>query len=573
MKALVAIKRVPDGNVPLRLKADGSGIDLTGMPMRINPFDETALESAVQKKEAGALNEIVAVSIGPQACQETLRHALALGADRAIRIDTEAELEPLTVARLLHALVLREQPDLLLLGKQSSDTDNAQTGPMLATLLGWPQGTFASALELSAGQARITREVEGGQEILTLPLPALITADLRLANPRYLKLPQLLQAKKKNIEILAASDLAANSGKCLFVQSVELPSAPRAGKKIRSAAELVDCLKQEGLLQERLPRPANGEPKHSHGRAVLLAEHNGTELHPALWRAVSAARQLADDISLVLAGPATLANKAASIAGVTRVLLTEAENLEHQPAEALALLLAQAVRQQGADVLLAAATPHGKAVLPRAAALLDSPMLSDVVKIVAADTFVRPVHAGEALATIRNSAPCRILSARPAAFPPATEQLPAPVLTQAAPEVFPSATWQGHEQANDGHPGLTNARVVIAGGRGLCSAAQFSALLEPLATRLNAAIGATRAAVDAGYTSNDHQIGQTGAIVAPEFYFAIGLSGAAQHLAGMRDSRIVIAINNDPAAAICRHADYILEGDLFEHVPQLLELI
>lgn len=247
MKVLVAVKRVPDGNAPLRLKADGSGVDRTGMPMRINPFDEAALEWAVQHKEAGVIGEIVVVSIGAAACQETLRHALAMGADRAILIAAEHAPEPLAVAKLLRALAECEKPNLILLGKQASDEDNAQAAPMLAALLGWPQGVFASTLVLENRTLQVTREIEGGQEVLTLPLPAVISADLRLTTPRYLKLPQLLQAKKKTIATLNPAELGVGIAPRLESLGVAPPPARKPPVKVASASELVALLRQAGL--------------------------------------------------------------------------------------------------------------------------------------------------------------------------------------------------------------------------------------------------------------------------------------------------------------------------------------
>ena len=570
MKALVAVKRVPDGNVPLRLKADGTGIDLTSMPMRINPFDETALEMAVQWKEAGTIDEIIAVSIGPAACQETLRHALALGADRAVLITTDQQLEPLAIAKLLHAVAERERPDLFLLGKQSSDEDNAQTGPMLAALLNWPQGVFASTLALEGGKIVVTREIEGGQETLALALPVVISADLRLASPRYLKLPQLLQAKKKPVETLPMTALANDLSPRQALVGVTAIPPRKPARKMANVTELLACLKEEGLLHDTPASTPQPEQAAHHGRAVILAEHNGESLHPSVRRIVSAARQLADDITLLVTGSRALAEQAAAIAGVSRVLFSAEQHLEHPLAENLAPLLAQTARALGADAVLAAATPFGKAMLPRVAALLDCAMLSDIVEICAPDLFVRPIHAGEALATIRSEEPVKVLTLRPAAFPLAINQPAAPVESVTAPASTTLATWCGISMPEHSRPTLTDARIVVAGGRGLGSTEQFQALIPPLADRLNAAIGATRAAVDSGFISNDHQVGQTGAIVAPAFYFAIGLSGAAQHLAGMRDSDVIIAINNDPTAPICRQADYVLEGDLFTLIPQLL---
>ncbi|MBS1155680.1 MAG: electron transfer flavoprotein subunit beta [Proteobacteria bacterium] len=309
--------------------------------------------------------------------------------------------------------------------------------------------------------------------------------------------------------------------------------------------------------------------------ALILVEHDGVNPHSALRRIVSAARLLADRLTLLVAGSQAqaVAEQAACIAGVSEVWLFDAPHLSQPLAEDLSPLLAHAVRERQASALLAAASPFGKATLPRAAALLDCAMLSDVVEIQAPDVFVRPVHAGAALATLRNPEPVKILSARAAAFPPAADQPAAPINIQPAPPAANRSAWVSTTHPDSARPALAEAKVVVAGGQGLGSAEQFHALLDPLADRLNAAIGATRAAVDAGFIGNDHQIGQTGAIVAPEFYFAIGLSGAAQHLAGMRDARVVVTINKDAEAPICRQADYVLEGDLFEIVPALLRAL
>ncbi|WP_245747852.1 electron transfer flavoprotein subunit alpha/FixB family protein [Formivibrio citricus] len=333
------------------------------------------------------------------------------------------------------------------------------------------------------------------------------------------------------------------------------------------------CLREEGLLNDTPKTELKLETTTAQGRALVLAEHEGGRLHPSVRHAVGAARCLANEVVLLVVGEAVLAIEAATLAGVSRVLHVDVAHFAQTLAEDHAPLLAQAARDLQVDTVLAAATPFGKALLPRAAALLDSAMLSDVVQILAPDRFVRPIHAGEALATIRDTQPLRIMSVRPAAFAPVADQAAVSIESLATPAPAGKACWLSTSQPERNRPALADARIVIAGGRGLGSAAQFRALIEPLADRLNAAIGATRAAVDAGFIGNDHQIGQTGAIVAPEFYFAIGLSGAAQHLAGMRDSRVIVAINSDPAAPICRHADYVLEGDLQRILPELLALL
>ncbi len=575
MKALVAVKRVPDGNVPIRLNKDGSGVDMTGMPMCINPFDEVALEQAVRWKEAGLIREIIAVSIGSDRSQETLRHALALGADRAILVQDDTQPEPLAIAHLLKTLALREASDLVLLGRLSSDTGHGQVGPMLAGLLGWPQGTFVSSMALEQGQLVISREIEGGQEALALTLPAIITADLRLATPRYLKLPNVLKAKKKNIETLASTDLFPPIPHSVEIQHVSLPAARPPARRTNNAEELFGWLCAEGLLGGEIKIPPTPGNLATIGRALILAEHDGSQLHPSIRRTVTAARMLGIEVVLLIAGShlKPLATQAATIAGVTQVLVADSDHLFHQPAEDMAALLAQCAREQAVSALIAAATAFGKNILPRTAALLECAMCSDIVAISGANTLTGPIHAGEVLATWRNTADIQILTIQPSAFERAGEQTPASIRAIAIRPNISHSQWLGITRPQSGQPSLTDARIVVSGGSGLQTAEQFHAVLVPLADQLWAAIGATLSAVNANFISNNHQIGQTGATVAPEFYFAIGLSGAIQHLAGMRDSRIIVAINKDPDAPICRHADFILEGNLFEKVPELVKLL
>jgi electron transfer flavoprotein beta subunit len=245
VKILVPVKRVVDYNVKVRVKADRSGVDLANVKMSMNPFDEIAVEEAVRKKEAGGIEEIVAVSIGPAAAQETLRTALALGADRGILIDMAEAPEPLAVAKLLAAVARAEEPGLILLGKQAIDDDCNQTGQMLAALLGWPQGTFASKLELDGERAVVTREIDGGLETLALTLPAIVTTDLRLNEPRYASLPNIMKAKRKPIETKTPADLGVDVAPRLQVLEVTEPPKRRAGIKVASVKELVEKLHDE----------------------------------------------------------------------------------------------------------------------------------------------------------------------------------------------------------------------------------------------------------------------------------------------------------------------------------------
>ncbi|GAB7528357.1 electron transfer flavoprotein subunit beta/FixA family protein [Pseudomonas sp. 3A(2025)] len=245
MKVLVAVKRVLDANVKVRVKADETDVELGNVKMSINPFCEIAVEAALQLKESGQASEVVAVSVGPEVCQEQLRTALAMGADRAVLIKAPADLEPLAIARLLNALVQRETPNLVLLGKQSIDGDNNQTGQMLSALMGSAQGTFASKIALHGEWVNVTREVDGGLETRSLRLPAVITADLRLNEPRYASLPNIMKAKKKPLEIIDAAALGIDIAPRLKVLKVSAPAERQAGIRVASVEELVERLKNE----------------------------------------------------------------------------------------------------------------------------------------------------------------------------------------------------------------------------------------------------------------------------------------------------------------------------------------
>lgn len=248
MKILVPVKRVVDYNVKVRVKSDGSGVELANVKMSMNPFDEIAVEEAIRLKEAGKATENVAVSIGPSQAQETIRTALAMGADRGILVKVDEQVEPLDVAKLLKALVDAEQPELVILGKQAIDDDANQTGQMLAALLGWSQGTFASKVELADGKAKVTREVDGGLQTVELKLPAIVTTDLRLNQPRYASLPNIMKAKKKPLDEKSAADLGVTVKPRLKVLKTEEPGGRKAGVKVKDAAELVASLKSAGVL-------------------------------------------------------------------------------------------------------------------------------------------------------------------------------------------------------------------------------------------------------------------------------------------------------------------------------------
>ena len=248
MKILVPVKRVIDYNVKVRVKADGSGVDLANVKMSMNPFDEIAVEEAVRLKEAGLAKEVIAVSCGIGACQETLRTAMAIGADRGILVETDVELQPLAVAKLLKALCDKEQPQLVICGKQAIDDDANQTGQMLAALAGWPQATFASRVVIAGDKATVTREIDGGLETLEISLPAVVSTDLRLNEPRYATLPNIMKAKKKPLDIVKPADLGVNVAPRLTTLKVTEPPRRSAGIKVTDVAELVNKLRNEAKV-------------------------------------------------------------------------------------------------------------------------------------------------------------------------------------------------------------------------------------------------------------------------------------------------------------------------------------
>ncbi len=248
MKILVAVKRVVDYNVKVRVKSDGTGVETSGVKMSMNPFDEIAIEEAVRLKEKGVATEIVAISMGVAQCAETIRTALAMGADRGILVETDAELQPLAVAKLLKAVAEREQPRLVILGKQAIDDDMNATGQMLAALLGWPQGTFASKLSVEGEKITVTREVDGGLETVALNLPAVITTDLRLNEPRYASLPNIMKARKKPIATMKPAELGVDPAPRLTTLKVAEPAKRKAGQKVGSVADLVEKLRTEAKV-------------------------------------------------------------------------------------------------------------------------------------------------------------------------------------------------------------------------------------------------------------------------------------------------------------------------------------
>lgn len=304
---------------------------------------------------------------------------------------------------------------------------------------------------------------------------------------------------------------------------------------------------------------------------LVIAEHDNKSLKAATLNAVTAAAKLGGELHLLVAGSnaAAAAEAASMVAGVYKVLLADAPHYSDQLAENIAALVVAIVQVGCYSHVLAPATASAKNFLPRVAALLDVAQISDIVAVVAADTFVRPIYAGNVLVTVKSADAIKVITVRTTAFEAATGCVSAPVEVLAAGPDLGISTLVGRELTVSARPELGAAKVIVSGGRGLGSSENYHKLLEPLADKLNAALGASRAAVDAGYVPNDYQVGQTGQIVAPQLYFAIGISGAIQHLAGMKDSKVIVAVNNDPNAPIFQVADYCLVADLFQVIPEL----
>lgn len=563
MKVLVPVKRVIDAYVSIRVKSDGSGVDTDNVKMSLNPFCEIALEEAIRLKEAGVATEVILVSVGSAEIETVMRSGLAMGADRAIRVDTENDVEPLAIAKILKYVAEKEEVGLVITGKQSIDGDNNQTGQMLSALLGWSQATFASEVVIEGDSAKVTREIDGGLETVSIPMPAVVTTDLRLNEPRYPTLPNIMKAKKKPLDVIALADTGVDASKRQTVLNVSPPESRSAGVMVGSVAELVDKLKNEAKVIQWVNRIMT---------TLVIAHHDNAELHVSTLNTVTAAAKVGGDIHVLVAGSGAgaVATEAAKITGVAKVLHADADQYK----DGISIEIANLVVSLAGDYshIMAGSTTSGKDMLPRVAALIDSSQISDIMEVDSADTFKRPIYAGNAIATIQSTDSTIVLTVRPTGFDAAEMGGSAEVVAIEGPAADGTTSVVGRELTVSARPDLGAADIVVSGGRGVGSAENFK-IIERLADKLGAAVGASRAAVDAGYVPNDYQVGQTGKVVAPNLYIAVGISGAIQHLAGMKDSKVIVAINKDEEAPIFQVADYGLVADLFEAVPELVEVL
>src|SRR6184192_589743 len=520
-RILVGIKRVVDYNVRIRVKPDGSGVITDGVKMSVNPFDEIALEEALRIKERGLVEEVIVATVGPADCQQQLRTALAMGADRALHVQADGVVEPLVAARALLKLIEREQPLLVILGKQAIDDDNGQTGQVLAALWNRPQATYASKIELSAGTARVTREVDAGLETLEVDLPAVITTDLRLNEPLR-QAPGHHEGEEKTTRHSHPERPRGRAAPAAEARALRPPAAAAEGHQSNGCRGAARGAQEQGSAVN--------------SRVLIVAEHEGAKLNPSTAKCVTCAQGIPGaQITIVVCAvdAAAVAAQAAQLSGVARVLCVENPANAH----ALAAVWAPQVLAIAAPFshILGPSTTFGKDLMARIAGLLGAPQVSDIMAIESATRFRRPVYAGNALLTVESSGEGQLVgTVRIASFQAAAGGGAAPIEKAAVSVELPTHTrFVSLSAARSDRPDLQTARRLVSAGRAVCRSKGFK-ILYRLADNLGAAVGASRAAVDAGYAPNEMQVGQTGKIIAPELYVAVGISGAIQHLTGIK---------------------------------------
>ena len=391
---------------------------------------------------------------------------------------------------------------------------------------------------------------------MSLKLPAIVTTDLRLNEPRYASLPNIMKAKKKPIDEKTPADYGVDVAPRLKVVKTTEPGGRKAGVKVKSVAELVaEAARRSGSDLTMA--------------TLLLAEVAGGALSDMTARALTAALEIGQPVDVLVAGQgvAAAAEAAAKLSGVARVRVADGAAYAHGLAEPLAALIV--ALSDGYDAIVGPSTASAKNVLPRAAALLDVMQVSDIVKVIGPKTFERPIYAGNAIQTVESTDPKVVVTVRTASFGATGAGGSAAIEPVAAASDPGVSSFVGEALAKSDRPELTSAKIIISGGRAMQKAENFKTYIEPVADKLGAAMGASRAAVDAGYAPNDWQVGQTGKVVAPELYIAVGISGAIQHLAGMKDSKVIVAINKDEEAPIFQVADYGLVADLYQALPEL----
>jgi electron transfer flavoprotein alpha subunit len=554
MKILVPVKRVVDFNVKVRVKADQTGVELANVKMSMNPFDEIAVEEALKLREAGKATEVIVVSAGPPPARRRCAPRSPWAPTARSWWRPTPSCSRWRWPSCCKAVAAKESPGLVILGKQAIDDDANQVGQMLAALLDWPQAVFASKVEIGDGSARVTREIDGGLETVEVKLPAIVTTDLRLNTPRYATLPNIMKAKKKPLDTLKPADLGVDVAPRLKTLKVAEPGKRKAGVMVKGRE------RAGGQAEER----SQGDPMS----ALVIAEHDNSMLKGGTANAVTAAAKMGGDVHVLVAGANAdgAAQAASKLAGVSKVLHVKAAHYDGGLAENYAALVVGLAK--GYSHVVASASAFGKGFMPRVAALLDVAQVSEISAVESPDTFVRPIYAGNAFATVQSADAIKVVTVRATGFDPAAATGSAPIENVAPGPDKGQSKVLSQELTKSARPELGGARRVVSGGRGLASGDTFK-IVEALADKLGAAVGASARRRGLRLLPQRLPGGADRKIVAPELYIAVGISGAIQHLAGMKDSKVIVAINKDPEAPIFQVADYGLVGDLFQIVPEL----
>ena len=567
MKIFALIRQVPDAEGGLRIVENA--VDLSGTSLVIDTMDEYGVEQALRLREAQSPGEVevIAVAVGPAKNEEALRGALALGADRAIHVRSDTALDAVAMSKVIAELATREGADLLLCGGRQSDWDSEALGAAVAERLGWPQLTWTTELTLQRGELQGRHDRDNGSEGFKVALPAVVTTQQGLNEPRFPTLPNIVKSAQEG----------AAHGIRRELQRGTTRADDQSGDPI--AAALAAHRGRGWRRSGRICRSRAGSAcrDRSTGMILVVATSEGTRLSKATYELVTAARQIAgeDPVAILVLGEKVDELSAEATRLADQVLVGSHPALAQYSPDTWTQAISFVATEGEVKVVLMPATRSGREVTPRIAVRLEAPLLEDVIALERRGNSIdarRYSYLSRVTETISAEAPVIVASVKPGAFEPAQALAEPGEQFDVELEVEPSRISTFDERAEtSASVSLDDAEIVVAGGRGVGSAENFGGLILPLAEALGAAVGATRAVVDAGWRPYAEQVGQTGKTVQPKIYVAVGISGATQHLSGMNKSKLIVAINKDADAPIFKVADYGLVGDVGAIVPALLD--